>query len=64
MLPPSLNPIKNIEVPLCKGCHRKVHSYYGKHNSPKYLNEVKRLTDQLSYAQKRVKELENHSLEG
>lgn len=58
MLPPALNPIKNIEVPLCKKCHNKVHNYYGKHNSHKYLNEVKRLSDQLRYAQKRIKELE------
>jgi len=58
MLPSALNPLKNIEIPLCGKCHDKVHSYYGKHNSKKYLNEVKRLSDQLAYAQKRINELE------
>ena len=58
MLPPALNPKKNIEIPLCEKCHKKVHAYYGKHNSKKYLDKVRQLTDQLDYAQKRIKELE------
>ena len=58
MLPPALNPLKNIEIPLCERCHRMVHNYYGKHNSRKYLNEVKRLNEQLIYARKRIGELE------
>ena len=58
MLPPALNPIRNIEVPLCGKCHDKVHAYYGRHNSPKYLKEVKRLSDQLRYYKSRTNELE------